>query len=125
MEVLTFAALAMTLTALFMMARINLLRFLGYAGVVDVVFSLAMLTMFASTFSGVVASALAGLFMTAILTLLRKLLGYERLVWGKWYKPEWVYTAPAWNIRGLSSRLQQSIQTGSYHGNSGTRDQHS
>lgn len=109
MEVLTFAALAMALTALFMMARINLLRFLGYAGAVDVIFSVAMLAMFASTFSGVVASALAGLFMTAILTILRKILGYERLVWKKWYKPTWEYTPPAWNIRGLADKLQEKV----------------
>lgn len=108
MEILTFAALAMTLTALLMFARINLLRFLGYASAVDVVFSVAMLAMFASTFSGVVASALAGLFMTASLSFLRKVVGYEKLSWNKWYKlPSWEYTPPQWNIGGLKDKLEK------------------
>lgn len=110
MLILTFAAIAMTMTALFMFARINLVRFLGYAAVVDVVFSVALLYLFANTFSGIVASALAGMFMTIALSVLRRTLGYETIRWHKWYKlPRWEYTPPTWNLKGFTEKLQEKV----------------
>ncbi|QXP44090.1 hypothetical protein [Stappia phage SI01] len=110
MLTLTFAAVAMTLTVLFIFARLHLLRFLGYATVADVVFSVSLFYVFAGTFSGIVASALSGLFMTGALSFLRRVLGYERLVWVRWYKlPRWKYSAPVWTIAGLTSKLTEKV----------------
>ncbi len=80
MEGMIMAGFVLVVTMFVVMARINLLRFLGYSTIVDIAFTVLMFIMFAHTFSGVVAGSFAGLFMAAGLTLARKLVGYERLV---------------------------------------------
>lgn len=97
MSVLLFAAIAMVVTFLLMINRLDLRKFLGYAGWVDLVFSFLMLALFANTFSGVVAASLAGVVMTITLEVLKRLIGYKRLV-RRGFKLRWEYTPGAWNV---------------------------
>ncbi|WP_233402363.1 hypothetical protein, partial [Segatella copri] len=66
--------------------------FLGYAAAVDVAFTILMFFMFAGSFSGIVAAAFAGLFMTVMLHILRQTIGYDKLKFVRWYKVAWVHT---------------------------------
>lgn len=71
-----------------LMARINLKRFLGYPNAVDIVFTLFCLFAMHGTFSGIVAAAFAGVFMSVGLWFIRCTIGAERLAWAKrrrWY----------------------------------------
>lgn len=98
---LVLSGFTLSLTLFLVMQRTGYLRrFLGYAGVVDILFTILIFGLFAHTFSGVVAGTFAGLFMAIGLTALRNTMGYERLqrkglrfMWvsspGKWSK---VYT---------------------------------
>jgi hypothetical protein len=68
-----------TLTVLVMLARMNIRRWLGYASILDVSFTVFLVWIFHGTFSGVVSAAASGLTMTIMLCVLCKLLGVERL----------------------------------------------
>lgn len=70
-------------------------KFLGYAGYVDVMFTILIFALFAHTFSGVIAGTFAGLFMAIGLTIMRNMLGYERLK-RRGFKLVWVYTPGKW-----------------------------
>jgi hypothetical protein len=92
------AGLMTVLTVLMMMARTDLLKWLGYSNIVDVLFTLIMIVLFHDTFSGVVSAAFAGVFMSGMLWILRSTMGYKKLslVRHKFIiKPEWVYHAPS------------------------------
>lgn len=91
------AGLMTVMCILMMMARTDLLKWLGYSNCVDVVFTLIMIVLFHDTFSGVVSAAFAGVFMSSMLWVLRNTLGYKKLrVVRRGYiiKPEWVYYSP-------------------------------
>jgi hypothetical protein len=90
--ILAGVMLAGTLFA--MMARINMRRFLGYATMIDVLFTLIVFTLFAHTFSGVVAGSVAGLLMAIGLSVLRKCMGYEKLERRGW-RLVWISYPPA------------------------------
>lgn len=106
MSVLIVAGLVLTITMFIVMARINLLRFLGYSTTVDVAFTIIMFIMFAHTFSGVVAGSFAGMFMALFLSVGRKVFGYERFERKGW-RVSWTYHAPQWNLPGISDRLHR------------------
>lgn len=100
---LIVAGFALTLTFFLVMQRTGYLRrFLGYAGIIDVLFTVLIFALFAHTFSGVIAGTFAGLFLAVGLTVLRNVCGYERLARRRveWYKGgfrvEWVYYPPKW-----------------------------
>lgn len=57
----------------------GLRKWLGYAAVVDVLFTLALFAAFKGTFSGTVVAAMTGLLMTLVLSALKRLVGYDRL----------------------------------------------
>ena len=97
MSVLLFAAICMVITFLLMINRLDLLKFLGYAGTVDIVFSFMMLALFANTFSGVVAASCAGVLMTVTLEVLRRVLGYKRME-RRGLKFVWVYYTGKWTV---------------------------
>lgn len=88
------AAFVLVITMLLTMARLDLRKFLGYAAVIDVAFTILMFAMFAGSYSGIVAGAFAGLFMTACLYVLRYSMGYKKLRMGlkgpywKLYEPK-------------------------------------
>ncbi|QOE32064.1 holin class I [Rhizobium phage Palo] len=100
---LILAGFALTTTFFLVMHRTGALRkFLGYAGLIDIMFTILIFALFAHTFSGVIAGTFAGLFLALGLTLMRNIVGYERLHLRrvKWYKgfirAEWVYHYPKW-----------------------------
>ncbi|QWY83402.1 hypothetical protein [Rhizobium phage RHph_X3_9] len=96
---LIVAGFALTLTLFLVMQRTgHLRRFLGYAGYVDVLFTILIFALFAHTFSGVVAGTFAGLFMAIGLSCLRNVVGYERLQ-RKGFRLVWVAFPPKWNIK--------------------------
>lgn len=105
---ITVAALIVT------MARINLKRCLGYSTAIDLTFTALMLYMFHGTFSGIVAAASAGLFMSLALTVLVKILGYERarvirFHWMKMPDVEWIPSSPSGKARvSLDCRLSKA-----------------
>ncbi len=98
------AGIFTVLTVLLMMARSNIRRWLGYANVADISFTVIMIYLFHDTFSGIVSAAFAGVFMSLMLTILKKTLGYERLqaVRTKWYKGfmrlHWVRYPPRYRM---------------------------
>lgn len=66
-------------TLLTAMRFMDLKKLLGYSALVDVAFTILMFMMFMGTFSGIVAGAFGGLFMTLALYVLKDLLGYKRI----------------------------------------------
>lgn len=76
---LILSGLIVTLTTLALLARTNLRRWLGYSSFVDVAFTVILVVLFAGTYSGVVAAAFSGLWMSALLLILRRYLGCEKL----------------------------------------------
>lgn len=78
MLVLIVSGFMIVLTMLLMMARMGLLKWLGYTNIVDVAFTIIMILLFHGTFSGIVAASFAGVFMSALLWVLRSSLGCER-----------------------------------------------
>lgn len=78
---LYFVSAFVTVTALFFtLQRVMPLRVvLGYAAVIDVVFSSVMLYVFAGTFTGLFSATLAGLFLAITLTAGRAIFGYQTL----------------------------------------------
>lgn len=61
------------------LARMNIRRWLGYAGFVDVAFTILLIALFHSTFSGMLTAAFAGIVMSLTLQVMRKTVGVERL----------------------------------------------
>lgn len=72
------AGVVIVATVFFTLCRVApLRRWLGYATIVDVTFTVLMLSMFHATITGLMAATFAGLFMAITLTMLRKLIGYD------------------------------------------------
>ena len=88
------AGFMIVLTMIMMMARTDLLKWLGYANIVDVFFTIIMIWLFHDTFSGVVSASFAGVFMSGLLWALRGSMGCKKLMLvrrGMLVKLEWVY----------------------------------
>lgn len=77
------AGFVIVIATLMMLSRFDLRKALGYCGVIDVGFTLVMFAMFSGTFSGIIASAFAGVFMTVMLSMLRGTIGCKKLQWVK------------------------------------------
>lgn len=108
MSSLIVAGMVIVLGVLLTLSRMDLLKFLGYATVVDVIFAGMMLSMFHETFSGIVASSFAAVFMTIMLYVLRATVGCKqlRIVMHKGIpRIRWVYFGPE-NYRGKWSKAQ-------------------
>jgi hypothetical protein len=107
---LIVAGFALSLTLFLVMQRTGRLKlFLGYAGVVDILFTILIFGLFAHTFSGVVAGTFAGLFMACGLTVLRNMIGYER-IGRKGIKFVVVYTEPKWSLRRTARNTVSNIK---------------
>lgn len=102
MDAFIVSGFMIVLTMLIMMARSNIRRWLGYANFVDIGFTVIMMYLFHGTFAGIVSASFAGVFMGAMLWVLKGTLGYERLtlVRTKWYRGcvtlKWIYNPPRW-----------------------------
>lgn len=93
---LIICGFALTCTLFLIMHRTGFIRrFLGYAGIVDILFTILIFGLFAHTFSGVIAGTFAGLFMAIGLTIMRNYMGYERLQ-RRGFKLVWVYVPGKW-----------------------------
>lgn len=98
------AGIATVITCFIMMARSDIRKWLGYSNIVDISFTVGMIYVYHTTFSGVVSASIAGIVMSVSLSLLRKALGYKKLVitlGRKWMlvptiNAAWVYHPPAW-----------------------------
>jgi hypothetical protein len=90
------------LSSLVFMARMDIYKWLGYANIVDVVFTIMLVALMHGSFPGIVSAAFAGIVMSAMLYALKNLMGYKRLrcVRVRWYKGcyrmQWVYVPPTW-----------------------------
>lgn len=94
------AGIIVVVTVYFTLCRTApLKRWLGYSTWLDLSFTVFMLWAFHDTYSGIVAAAFAGLFMAVSLTVMRRLLGYQRLkmVRNGWrIRWEWRDYPPKW-----------------------------
>lgn len=70
-------------------------KWLGYAAVMDISFTVLLLVAFSGTFAGMVVATLAGLILAIVLSALKKILGYDRLAL-KSGRLVWVHHAAAW-----------------------------
>jgi hypothetical protein len=76
-----FAAVCMVTALLLTMSRVIPLRMiLGYATIIDVVFSVGMLGVFAGTITGAMNATMAGLVLAITLSAGRWCIGYQRIV---------------------------------------------
>lgn len=73
---LAICAVLAFLVTLLRIVRLSLV--LSYATFFDVAFTVALFIVFQGTLAGALVATLGGLFMTVLLTIGRKLLGYER-----------------------------------------------
>lgn len=86
------------LSAIVLMARISLKKFLGYPNVIDITFSTFFVLTFHGTFAGMVVAGFASLFLSLVLWALRSSVGAERigLKLGRYYIPMlYWYDVPA------------------------------
>ena len=71
------------------MVKINIRRFLWVEVLVDIIFTAALLFMFAGTLGGMIAAVFAGLILSITLWILKKRFGFERLMVSKQGKFRW------------------------------------
>jgi xanthine/uracil permease len=106
------AGLMTVVCILMMMARTDLLKWLGYSNVVDVAFTVIMIILFHDTFSGVVSASFAGVFMSGMLWTLRSVLGYKKLRIHR-LKPVWVYYPAKWRQEHVGQKADSFAFEGS------------
>lgn len=78
------AAVTVAATLVTLSRVISLHKILGYATLIDVLFSIMMLYVFAGTLGGTLVAISAGLIMAVTLTVARRLIGYDKLTWRGW-----------------------------------------
>lgn len=83
-----FVGVVTAIAVIVVMAKLNIRRFLWCEAVVDVAFTIALMIMFAGTLGGMIAAVVGGLVLSIALWLLKKQMGYERLVFRRWL-PRW------------------------------------
>lgn len=83
------------------MARISLKKFMGYPVITDICVTLFLACLLAGTFAGITAALVGGLVFSALITVIRKLLGYQRIGIRK-MKPVWVDYPPSINLNGVT-----------------------
>ena len=82
MGFLALSGLVMTAAMLVTLARVVHWRFiLGYATLIDVTATVGLLTLYAGTYSGMMAATISGLVLAVTLSAGRKIFGYSRLNW--------------------------------------------
>jgi hypothetical protein len=83
---MTFVLAAVTVAAVLVTLNrvIKLKKLLGLATLIDVLFSVLMLIVFAGTLGGTLVAISAGLLMAVTLSVLRKIIGFEKLTIRGW-----------------------------------------
>ena len=80
MGFLALSGLVMTAAMLVTLARVVHWKFiLGYATLIDVLATVGLLTLYAGTYSGMMAATMSGLILAVTLSIGRKVFGYSRL----------------------------------------------
>ena len=79
--------------ALILAHKLDIRKVLGYEVVFDIAITGGLAYLFVGTYSGMAAAMLAGLIVSVALSLLRRRLGYKRLVLENW-KFKWKEYAP-------------------------------
>lgn len=78
-----------------LMFKLNIRRVLGYDAIVDVAVTLNLVAIMGGTLGGLTAAILAGLFMSILLAIAKKILGYEKLE-RDGLKLRWRFYPPTW-----------------------------
>ena len=73
------AGLLTALGMLFLLYKVGLKRVLAYDVVVDVVATLGRMSIFAGTYSGMMAAIVGGLFISVALIVAKRFVSYEKL----------------------------------------------
>ncbi len=83
---MTFVLAAVTVAAVLVTLNrvIKLKKLLGLATLIDILFSVLMLIVFAGTLGGTLVAISAGLLMAVTLSVLRKIIGFEKLTFRGW-----------------------------------------
>lgn len=74
----------MSFTILIVMARLGLRKFMGYPAILDATVVLLLGALLHGTFGGVTAAISGGLFFSLMITVIRRLYGYEKLTRRGW-----------------------------------------
>lgn len=90
MFAMAVAGCIMAMATLMALARFDMLKVLGYSAVVDFAFTVLLFALFSETYSGIIASAFAGVFMSLMLYILRATMGCKKLKVRNW-RLQWVY----------------------------------
>ena len=86
------------LAILIVMMRINLRRFMGFPATLDALVVLLLIFMLHGSYVGMVAAVVGGIAFSAMITLIRRLYGYEELTRKGWVRHDGI----------LVKRLQSS-----------------
>jgi len=96
------AGLLTALGMLFLLYKVGFKRVLAYDVVVDIVATLGLMSIFAGTYSGMMAAIVGGLFISVILIVAKRFVSYEKLTC-KWvpftyknmqlHRPRFTWTA--------------------------------
>lgn len=109
MEALLLAA-ATVAAIIIVMAKLGIRKFLGYDAFLDVLVTVGLATLGAATgtFSGVVLGIIAGLIFSATFTILRKLLGYEKLTLHGWVSHPAAWRVTDEQVQKAKARFEES-----------------
>lgn len=90
-------AIAATASLFVLAIKLNIRKVLGYDTFFDVAVTLNLVAIFGGTLGGLAAAVFAGLFLSILFFIAKKLVGYEKLH-RDGYKLRWVYHKPTWRL---------------------------
>lgn len=88
-------AVAAAASLFILLIKLNIRRVLGYDAAIDVVATLNLVAIFGGTLGGLTAAIFAGLFLSILLLITKKLLGHEKLV-RDGHRLRWKFYPPTW-----------------------------
>lgn len=89
-EIAILMGILSSIALLVILWKIGMRKFLGYPVTLDIVASLLFTLLFAGTLTGMLVAVIAGLTFTAIVFILRAIMGFQ-----KWsFKNGWTYFPP-------------------------------
>ena len=75
------AGLVSALSALFLLAKLDMRKCLGYDVPIDITFTVGVAWLMKDTYSGISSAMIGGLLLSVLLIVLKKFLGAERIDW--------------------------------------------
>ena len=73
------AGLLTAMGIIFLLYKVGFKRVLGYDVLIDIVATIGLMYIFAGTYSGMMAGIVGGLFVSVVLLVAKKFMGYEKL----------------------------------------------